>query len=217
MVGSTLLQGCALALLVPLAATSGVANAASELVQALASKPDVTRGAELYRTCAACHGDDGGGVADGSVPAALVVRQLVNFRHERRSDIRMEHFADATHLPSAQELADVAAYVGQLERRTPATIGDGRSLQAGARAYFRACQGCHGALGRATRDGVMPGLAGQHQAYLERQLRDAAAGRRPSMNATHGVALRGISEAELLGMTDYLSRMAPAPRASTER
>jgi cytochrome c553 len=55
----------------------------------------------------------------------------------------------------------------------------------------------------------MPGLAGQHQAYLERQLRDAAAGRRPSMNASHRIALQGLSEDELRGITDYLSRLTP--------
>lgn len=193
------------------------ADAATELSAALAAKPDMARGEQLYRTCAACHGDDGGGVADGTVPAiggvpaALVARQLVNFRNERRNDIRMEHFADASHLGSAQQIADVAAWIGALVRRTPAGIGDGQSLQVGARAYFRACQSCHGALGRATADGVMPGLAGQHQGYLERQLRDAAAGRRPSMNATHRGPLRRLSEAELLGLTDYLSRMVVAP------
>lgn len=206
---------CALVLFLALSGTAGATGTTAELSRAMAASADPARGEQLYRTCAACHGDDGGGVADGSVPAiggmprALVMRQLVNFRNERRNDIRMEHFADATHLPSAQEIADVAAYVERLVRRTPVAIGDGRSLQAGARAYFRACQGCHGALGRATRDGVMPALAGQHQAYLERQLRDAAAGRRPSMNASHGVALRGLSDAELAGITDYLSRLTP--------
>jgi cytochrome c553 len=139
------------------------------------------------------------------------MRQLVNFRSERRSDIRMEHFADASHLGSAQEIADVAVWISALVRRTPAGIGDGQSLQVGARAFLRACQGCHGALGRATQDGVMPGLAGQHQGYLERQLLDAAAGRRPSMTATHRAPLRGLSDAELAGLTDYLSRMMPVP------
>jgi cytochrome c553 len=57
----------------------------------------------------------------------------------------------------------------------------------------------------------MPGLAGQHQGYLERQLRDAAAGRRPSMTATHRGPLRGLSDAELAGLTDYLSRMVAVP------
>ncbi len=195
-------------------------GALSEVSAALAAKADPARGAEIYRTCSACHGDDGGGVRDGSIPAIggmpapLVARQLVNFRREQRSDIRMEHFADARHLASAQEIADVAAYVASLERRTQAGIGDGRALDAGAKAYFRACASCHGALGRAGRDGATPALAGQHQAYLERQLRDALAGRRPSMHGIHRMPLRGLTDEELVGITDYLSRMTPEPRAA---
>jgi cytochrome c oxidase subunit 2 len=195
-------------------------EAASELSAALAARADPARGAEIYRTCAACHGEDGGGVRDGTIPAIggmpapLVVRQLVNFRREQRNDIRMEHFADVRHLASAQAIADVAGHVASLERRTPAGIGDGRALHAGARAYFRACQGCHGALGRAGRDGMTPALAGQHQAYLERQLRDTAAGLRPSMNAIHRAPLRGLSDQELIGITDYLSRMTPELRSA---
>lgn len=192
-----------------------LAHAESELARALEAVPDAARGEQLYRTCAACHGDDGGGVPDGTVPAIggmparLVLRQLVNFRHEQRSDVRMEHFADASHLSDPQALADVAAHVASLLRRTPPGTGDGRSLQAGARAYLRGCASCHGASGQAGADGLLPALAGQHQGYLERQLRDAAAGRRPSMTATHRTRLQGLSEEELSGVADYLSRMAP--------
>jgi cytochrome c553 len=217
MVSVSFTHGLMAALLAVCACVGSDANAASELSAALAATPDLAQGERIYRTCAACHGEDGGGVADGTVPAiggmpaALVMRQLVNFRQEKRNDIRMEHFADANHLGSAQDIANVAAWTATLVRRTPAGIGDGQSLQLGARAFLRACQSCHGALGRATKDGVMPGLAGQHQVYLERQLRDAAAGRRPSMTATHRAAVRGLSEAELAGVTDYLSRMTSAP------
>ena len=197
------------------------AHAASELSQALAAAPDPARGEQLYRTCAACHGEEGGGVADGTVPAIggmparLVMRQLVNFRREQRMDVRMEHFADARHLGSPQAIADVAGYIAGLRRSTPAGIGDGADLQAGARAFLRSCQGCHGALGRASGDGTMPGLAGQHAAYLERQLRDAAAGRRPSMNATHRGLVRAFTESELRGVADYLSRMSPGSPQGT--
>lgn len=190
-------------------------HAASELAAARAATPDPVRGEDLYRTCAACHGEEGGGVPDGTIPAisgqpaSVLMRQLVGFRSELRSDIRMEHFADRTHLASAQQIADVAAWIAALKRTMPAGIGDGTALAAGSRAFFRSCQGCHGALGRASADGGLPALAGQHAGYLERQLRDAAAGRRPSMNATHRTLVRGLSDAEIRGAADYLSRMLP--------
>jgi len=196
------------------------AQAASELAAARAATPDLVRGEELYRTCAACHGEDGGGVPDGTIPAisgqpaAVLMRQLVGFRSEQRSDIRMEHFADRTHLASAQQIADVAAWIASLRRITPAGIGDGTALAAGSRAFLRVCEDCHGALGRSSTDGALPALAGQHAGYLERQLRDAAAGRRPNMNATHRAPLKSLSEAEIRGVADYLSRMLPRDRSA---
>jgi hypothetical protein len=34
------------------------------------------------------------------------------------------------------------------------------------------------------------------------------------MNAIHRASLRSLSDDELVGITDYLSRMAPEPRAA---
>lgn len=204
-----------LSMLVALAASAQPAVADSELSAARAATPDLVRGEELYRTCAACHGEDGGGVPDGTIPAisgqpaAVLMRQLVSFRSEQRNDIRMEHFADRTHLATAQQIADVAGWIATLKRTAPGGIGDGTALAVGSRAFLRNCQGCHGALGRASADGVLPALAGQHAGYLERQLRDAAAGRRPNMNATHRTPVRALSDAEIRGVADYLSRMLP--------
>lgn len=185
----------------------------SELRAALAAKADAARGATLYGTCAACHGPDGGGVADGSIPAIagqpqrVLVKQLADFRGSRRLDIRMEHFADRRHLEGAQDIADVSAYAASLVRATPAGIGDGTKLAAGGRAWIARCAGCHGATGQADAARALPRLAGQHAAYLERQLLDAVAGRRPNMAASHRAVLKATSEEEIAGIADYLSRM----------
>ena len=85
-------------------------------------KPDAVHGEQIFDTCSACHGDKGHGASDGSVPAIagqnfrVIVRELVMFRHGGRSDPRMQHFTDRTHLSrGAQDIADVAAYVSQLQ------------------------------------------------------------------------------------------------------
>ena len=44
------------------------ATARQELQEALHSKPNLDRGAELFRNCAVCHGPQGGGTRDGGVP-----------------------------------------------------------------------------------------------------------------------------------------------------
>lgn len=186
---------------------------AGELDAVFAKSPNLSRGAEIYRTCAACHGEDGGGVDDGSVPAIsgqpprVLAKQIVDFRAGSRKDLRMEHFADRRHLESAQDIADVAAYAAGLERRTRVGTGDGSQLRAGASAFVSQCAGCHGASGRGDPNRMLPALAGQHAAYLERQLRDTADGRRPNMSPQHRAMLRRFGDAQFVGVADYLSRM----------
>jgi cytochrome c553 len=124
----------------------------------------------------------------------------------------MEHFADRRHLEDAQQIADVAAYAAALRAPVPAAAtGDGRLLAQGAAAWFRDCERCHGASGRGDGDRLLPVLGGQHRAYLERQMRDTAEGRRPNMDAGHATLLRRSSAAEIAGMADYLSRLRKAP------
>ncbi len=198
--------------LAPAMAAAATANS-GELQTALAARPDAGRGESLYGTCTACHGPDGGGVADGTIPAIagqpqrVIVKQLADFRRNQRLDIRMEHFADRRHLEGAQDLSDVAAYVAGLQRRTATGIGDGQAVDAGARAWFGACGSCHGATGKADAQRLLPRLAGQHAGYLERQIFDTAAGRRPNMNHTHRRLFKGLSQEQVTGMADYLSRL----------
>ncbi len=193
---------------------------AAELEAALASRPDEVRGAALYATCTACHGADGGGVADGSIPAIagqpqrVLVKQLVDFRASQRQDIRMEHFADRRHLQGAQDLADVAAHVARLPRHSATHdaagrigMGDGAAVDAGARAWFAGCESCHGATGQGDGSRFLPRLAGQHAGYLERQLLDVAAGRRANMLQTHRAPVRRLTEVQIAGIADYLSRL----------
>src|SRR3954471_17997145 len=107
-------------------------------------EPDLVHGAELYQTCAACHGPEGRGTPDGEIPAiagqhgSVLLKQLTDFRHDQRWEERMQNFTDRHHLAGAQDLTDVAAYVAS-QPRFPATvkgIGDGASLSEGAHIYF---------------------------------------------------------------------------------
>lgn len=189
----------------------------TEFIDAAQLEPDLARGAKLFETCAACHGPDGTGTDDGEIPAiagqhgSVLLKQLTDFRHEQRRDPRMQYFADRHHLPGAQELTDVAAYVASLPRfpRTSGGIGDGTSLGEGASTYFRECERCHRPLGQGDLLTRRPRLAGQHYAYLLRQLEDTAQKRRPGMDAAHVHMLERLSDAQLRGVADYLSRLSP--------
>jgi cytochrome c553 len=194
--------------------------AALEFTKVLGVQPDLKRGAESFETCAACHGADGSGLTDGTVPRLagqhyrVLVKQLVDFRHARRWDYRMEHFTDNHHLPQPEDVASVAAYAAQLKPAAMSGTGTGEQLAIGARTYFSQCQACHGTLGQGSDGRLVPRLAGQQYAYLVRQLHDAADGRRPNMSATHQRLMRGLDKAQIDGVSDYLSRSLDAASGS---
>ena len=183
------------------------------MTRATASTPS---GEELYRNCAACHGKDGGGVADGSVPAIggqparVIAKQLADFRAARRLDLRMQHFADERHLDGPIAVGAVAVYVEGLRRGAPAATGSGRELAAGEREYARWCATCHGTAAGAVAGAGIPALAGQHAPYLERRLLEASGGLN-SLSATHGGLLKGLAAGHVSAIADWLSRQ-PAPR-----
>jgi cytochrome c553 len=206
----------ALAILL-LAAASTAAQAVSTVQEELAavkrSTPDLDHGAQLFETCAACHGPDGAGTADGQVPRigaqhlSVLWKQLVDYRHDRRWDLRMEHFSDRHHLEDAQAIADVTAYIHQLEPRGPPGQGPGKLLEKGGALYSQLCRSCHGAAGEGDAAHAVPRIGGQHYEYLRRQFYDAVDGRRPNFSPAHIHLLAGLDHDAIEAVADYLSRL----------
>ena len=209
--------GCTLASLHAAGSEPGAPAARQEFLAAARLTPNSERGAQLFETCAACHGSDGRGTSDGSVPAiagqhgSVLLKQLVDFRHDQRWDERMQHFTDRHHLATTQDLKDVAAYASSLPRSPMPldNIGDGSSLREGASVYFRLCDACHGPLGEGDALHLRPRLAGQRYTYLLRQLMETAAGSRPGMDAAHVKRLRDLTPQQIRGVADYLARTSP--------
>ncbi len=198
--------------LLPFAAIA-MSESQVELLAALHSKPNLDHGAELFRTCAACHGPAGGGTRDGGVPRiagqhfSVLAKQLVDYRHRRRWDLRMEHFADRHHLAGSQAIADVAAYVNRLDAGSERGVGTGELTEHGAGVYSRLCQSCHGPSADGDAKRAIPRIAGQHYEYLRRQIYDAVDGRRPNMSAAHIRLLGRLERDDISGLADYLSRI----------
>jgi cytochrome c553 len=193
------------------------AAAIADFRSAVELEPDLRHGAELFTVCAACHAADGLGTRDGSVPAiagqhvSVLVKQLVDFRHDRRWDERMQNFASQHHLGGPQELLDVAAYAESLPRWPPLERGvsDDAALQRGKVVYHRYCGSCHGPLGMGELRRIRPRLAGQHYQYLLRELEESAAGLRPGMDPEHVRLIGALSAAERSSVADYLARLSP--------
>jgi cytochrome c553 len=116
-------------------------------------------------------------------------------------------------------LTDVAAYASSLPRFPTSldSIGDGSSLDEGAIVYFRVCEACHGPLGQGDLLRLRPRLAGQHYAYLLRQLTETSAGGRPGMDPAHVKRLRDLTPGQIRGVADYLSRVSPDLSSRSDR
>ncbi|HUG03630.1 MAG TPA: c-type cytochrome [Steroidobacteraceae bacterium] len=191
--------------------------AITDFRNAMKLEPDLQQGAELFTTCAACHAASGLGTEDGSIPAiagqhvSVLVKQLVDFRHDRRWGERMRNFASQHHLDGPQEMLDVAAYAGSLPRWPPLAggTGDTVALNEGNVVYHRDCAACHGPLGLGELRRLRPRLAGQRYQYLLRQLEETADRMRPGMDVRHVKLIGALSAEERRAVADYLSRLSP--------
>lgn len=189
--------------------------ARSEYQAALRATPDSEHGAVLFIQCVSCHGAQGQGLADGSTPRIagqhfrVLVKQLVDFRYGKRWDFRMEQRAN-NHLGAYQDIADVAGYLSQLPRKSKSGEAVDGNMAQGANLYGVNCASCHGAQAEGDDEEAVPMLAGQHPAYLLRQMYDSVDGRRPTLAQLHSKRIKPLDFEQLRAIADFLSRVEPA-------
>jgi len=197
-----------------LSPTAHGASAQDEFASVLRYKPNEAHGQMLFDTCAACHGNDGAGATDGTVPSVagqhfrVVVYDLIGYRrHEERADARMAHFTDDHHLSGLQDIADLAAYVSRLPPTHSSALRVGEDTKKAAETYAGRCASCHGNAGEGNNLKRYPRLAGQHPEYLLDRLREAAEGRRPYFPPAHVRLLQSVNRSDFVGIAEYLSRL----------
>ncbi len=186
-----------------------------------AREGDRDAGAVAYAGCAVCHGADGLGRSDGTFPriagqhASVIVKQVDDIREGRRGNPIMASHVDT--LTDPAQIADVAAYVASL---SPAAGGSGNGRgedperARGEELYRRDCVRCHGAAGAGNASALVPVIAGQHYAYLLRQLRAIAGSLRRNAHPEMVEAVFDYRDDDLRAVATYLAALPWPPSAA---
>lgn len=186
-----------------------------EVNEVLTLTPNAAHGAEIFAYCATCHASAASGLPEGWVPSIggqhprYLAKQLVDYRHSIRWDVRMEPVAKGHGLRGLQDIADVVEFIAAL----PANWSAPEEHPAAApedRAFYRShCSSCHGLAGEGSNARYIPRIAGQNFAYLLRQMHDVVDGRRPNMRRQHLRGLEDLDVVQLVALSRYISRLGP--------
>ncbi|MCP4301901.1 MAG: cytochrome c4 [Gammaproteobacteria bacterium] len=177
--------------------------ASAILAQPAVADGDSQAGKELGYTCLGCHGIEGYRNAYpsyrvpklGGQKAGYLVIALKGYRDGTRAHPTMQ--AHATSL-SDQEIEDIAAYLASIGGESVASGGtEGASFDAAA-----ACVACDGQNGISV-NALWPTLAGQHESYLERALKQYRDGTRGDIAMAAQAAL--IAEDDVAVLARYFA------------
>ena len=156
--------------------------------------------------CVACHGIDGYSPTPlwpnlAGQKAGYLADQLKNFRSGARKDASMAPMVRGL---TDKDIYELAEYYAAKPLRVTAN-GNAAKVEAGehASAY---CVSCHGMKGQ-TANTEWPNLAGQHAAYLQKQLRAFRDGTRDSINMNTIVA--GYTDEQIEALAAYYSQLQP--------
>ena len=183
----------------------------AQLKRLMAIQPDAVQGYEIYRLCADCHGPEGQGKWDGSVPVIsgqhqlVLIKQLRDFRDGRRKNEAMFPFSQDEAIGGDQAIADVTAYISTLLMPAEPAAGPGTGADEGEELYRLYCNSCHGANGEGNPELGMPRIHGQHYPYLVRQLEHIVNGERADSDPVMKNLLMQMDPVDREKIADYLS------------
>lgn len=186
-----------------------------EKIEALKLKGNAKEGRDGYEVCGACHLPSGAGRSDGTFPqlagqhSTVLIKQMADIRAGLRDNPTMYPFAKE--LTDAQELANVSAYIeslcipvdhGKYEGKDAATqVAQGKDL------YEKQCLECHGKNGEGDKGKFYPVIAGQHYAYLLRQMTEIRDGKRRNANPDMVKVIKPYTNEQLVAISAYQSSL----------
>ncbi len=183
--------------------------------EALALKPDLYAGMEIFQVCAKCHYAEGWGRRSGSFPQIagqhfnVLVKQLADMRERNRENPTMYHFILPDVIGDAQALVNLSAYISELPMTPANGEGPGTNLKRGEEIYMDRCVGCHGDHGEGDNARFFPRIQGQHYKYLLRQFRWIHDRERLNSHPDMVHRINILSDEEAQAVVDYVSRLKP--------
>lgn len=163
---------------------------------------DINAGKTKAAACQGCHGAEGvsknamwPNLADQT--AVYIEAQLNKFKSGGRENTTMQPIASAL---SDADIKNLAAYFAGLPSKS---AGGDASLAKAGQGHATQCMGCHGE--KLQGQGQFPKLAGQHPAYLTKQLSDFKSGTRKS--GTMNAVAQNLSDDEIKAIAAYLGTL----------
>jgi cytochrome c553 len=180
---------------------------ASVTAEALAQAPDAAIKDKVL-LCAACHGATGNST-DPQYPilagqsARYLYLELKDFKEGRRHDSQMDPMA--ANLAPADMLA-LADYFSKQKQTPNGFKADGAKVAAGQKKTDEVlCPMCH--LGAFAGQNEIPRVAGQHYAYVKKQLSDFKARRRTN-DAGNMTSVAGtLSDDDIESLAQYIANL----------
>lgn len=174
---------------------------------------DFNRGKVAFQGCRGCHRSDGSGRTDGTYPrltgqhAIVIIKQVTDTRAGLRVNPKMGPFA-AEHAVSLQELADIALYLSFVQSEAVNGKGAAGTVASGKEIYFKnKCAMCHGKSGQGDEKEVYPVLAGQHYAYLLRELKFIRDGSRGNSHPDMVKIVKKMTDQDFEAVSSYLASL----------
>ncbi|HTH61072.1 MAG TPA: c-type cytochrome [Paraburkholderia sp.] len=173
-----------------------------------AARADAAAGEAKAQVCVACHGPMGNSTnPDYPVLAGQTARyiylQLKDFKAGRRSDPRMSPMAANL---SPDDMQDLAAYFAAQKPAPIAFNPDPAKVAAGQKKSAEVlCTMCH--LGGFTGQNEIPRVAGQHDQYIVKQLKDFRERRRTNDAGNMASVTKGLSDQDIDNLAAYVANL----------